>query len=107
MEGIGKFGNKHFQGFRILILVLILLTVCGIILVNIADKDGCDLMTGYGGLGCIGYGFAWYGCLFLVGLSVLLSIISYLLALKKSKVEDTVEPIHVGSKEPTDTNDRV
>ena len=107
MEGIGKFGNKHFKGFHILIFVLIFLIVCGIILVNIADNDGCDLITGYGGLGCIGYGFAWYSCLFFVGLTVLLSIISYLLAIKKSEVENTVESIHVDSKDPTDTNDRV
>ena len=107
VEGIGKFGNKPFKGFRIHISVLIFSIVCGIILVNIADNDGCDLITGYGGLGCIGYGFAWYGCLFFVGLSIILSIISYLLAIKKSEVENTVESIHVDSKDPTDINDRV
>ena len=107
MEGIGKFGNKHFKGFRILIFVLIFLIVCGIILVNIADNDGCDLITGYGGLGCIGYGFAWYGCLFFVGLSIILSIISYLLAIKKSKVENTVERIKFDSENPPNTNDIV
>lgn len=100
MEGIGKFGNKHFKGFRIHISVLIFSIVCGIILVNMADNDGCDLITGYGGLGCIGYGFAWYGCLFFVGLTVILSIISYLLAIKKSKVENTVERIKFDSENP-------
>ena len=107
VEGIAKLGNKHFKDFRILIFVLIFLFVCGIFLVNIAENDGCDLITGYGGLGCIGYGFAWYGCLFFVGLTVILSIISYLLAIKKSKVENTVESIHVDSEDFTDTNDRV
>jgi len=82
VEGIGKLGNKNFKGFRILIFVLIFLIVSGIILVNIADNDGCDLITGKGGLGCIGYGFAWYGCFFFVGLTVLVSFISLLLAIK-------------------------
>ena len=92
MEGIG---NKHFKDFRILIFVLIFLIVCGIILANIADNDGCDLIAGTGGLGCIGYGLAWYGYLFFVGLTVLLSIISYQTALDNSKVENTVISIHV------------
>lgn len=92
MEGIG---NKHFKDFRILIFVLIFLIVCGIILANIADNAGCDLIAGTGGLGCIGYGLAWYGYLFFVGLTVLLSIISYQTALDNSKVENTVISIHV------------
>ncbi len=81
-----KIENNHFKDLRILGFILIFLIICGLILVNIADNDGCNLITGKGGLGCLGYGFAWYGCFFFVGLTVLLSIISYLLAIKKSEV---------------------
>ena len=81
-----KIENNHFKDLRILGFILIILIICGLILVNIADNDGCNLITGKGGLGCLGYGFAWYGCFFFVGLTVLLSIISYLLAIKKSEV---------------------
>ena len=95
MEGTGKFGNEHFKDLRILIFALIFLIVCGIILANLADNDGCDLIAGTGGLGCLGWGIAWSGWIFFVGLTVLLSIISYLLAIKKSKVENTVISIHV------------
>ena len=77
-----KGNNDSFKNLRILGFMLIFLIVCGLILVNIADNDGCDLITGKGGLGCIGYGFAWYGCFFFVGLTVLLSSISFLLAIK-------------------------
>ena len=82
-----KIENNHFKDLRILGFILIFLIICGLILVNIADNDGCNLITGKGGLGCLGYGFAWLGCLFFVGLTVLLSIISYLLAIKKSEVK--------------------
>ena len=84
---MGKFENNHFKDLRILGFILIFLIICGLILVNIADNDGCNLITGKGGLGCLGYGFAWYGCFFFVGLTVLLSIISYVLAIKKPEVE--------------------
>ena len=77
-----KGNNDSFKNLRILGFMLIFLIFCGLILVNIADNDGCDLITGKGGLGCIGYGFAWYGCFFFVGLTVLLSSISFLLAIK-------------------------
>ena len=77
-----KDNNDSFKNLRILGFMLIFLIVCGLILVNIAENDGCDLITGKGGLGCIGYGFAWYGCFFFVGLTVLLSSISFLLAIK-------------------------
>jgi len=79
---VEKGNNDSFKNLRILGFMLIFLIVCGLILVNIADNDGCDLITGKGGLGCIGYGFAWYGCFFFVGLTVLLSSISFLLAIK-------------------------
>ncbi len=105
MEGIGKFGNKHFKGFRILIFVLIFLIVCGIILVNISDNDGCDLITGKGGLECMGYGFAWYGCVFLVGLTVLLSFISFLLAIKNEHELAIKNEHEKHFKKPTDKND--
>ena len=85
---MGKFENNHFKDLRILGFILIFLIVCGIILEINASNDGC----GYGDdgdLGCLGYGFAWLGCLFFVGLTVLLSIISYLLATKNS--EDEIE----------------
>ena len=105
MEGIGKFGNKRFKGFRIHISVLIFSIVCGIILVNIADNDGCDLITGKGGLGCIGYGFAWYGCIFFVGLTVLFSFISFVLAIK-NKHELAINNEHKKYfKKSTDKND--
>ena len=68
--------------------MLIFLIVCGIILEINASNDGCGYGDG-GDLGCLGYGFAWLGCLFFVGLTVLLSIISYLLATKNS--EDEIE----------------
>ena len=84
---MGKFENNHFKDLRILGFILIFLIICGLILVIIADNDGCNLITGKGGLGCLGYGFAWYGCFFFVGLTVLLSIISYVLAIKKPEVE--------------------
>ena len=103
---MGKIGNKHFKDLRVLFFILIFLFICGIILVNIASDDGCDLITGKGGLGCIGYGFAWYGCFFFVGLTVLLSAISYLLAIKKSEVENTVESIQVEPENSTDENDK-
>ena len=83
---MGKFENNHFKDLRILGFILIFLIVCGIILEIYASSDGCGYGDG-GGLGCLGYGFAWLGCLFFVGLTVLLSIISYLLAIKKSEVE--------------------
>ena len=96
MEGMGKFGDKHFKGFRFLISLLICLIVCAIILVNIAGNDSCDLITGDGGLGCIGYGFVWsFICLPFVGLIILLSIISYSRAIKKFDIENTSKPIHV------------
>jgi hypothetical protein len=79
---VEKDNNDSFKNLRILGFMLIFLIVCGLILVNIAENDGCDLITGKGGLGCIGYGFAWYGCFFFVGLTVLLSSISFLLAIK-------------------------
>jgi len=79
---VEKDNNDSFKILRILGFMLIFLIVCGLILVNIAENDGCDLITGKGGLGCIGYGFAWYGCFFFVGLTVLLSSISFLLAIK-------------------------
>ena len=84
---MGKSENNHFKDLRILGFILIFLIICGLILVNIADNDGCNLTTGEGGLECLGYVFAWVGCLFFVGLTVLLSIISYLLAIKKSEVK--------------------
>lgn len=85
---MGKFENNHFKDLRNLGFILIFLIICGLILVNIADNDGCNLITGKGGLGCLGYGFAWYGCFFFVGLTVLLSIISYVLAIKKPRSLD-------------------
>jgi hypothetical protein len=94
VERIGKFENNHFKDLRILGFILIFLIVCGIILEIIASNDGCGYGDG-GGLGCLGYGFAWLGCLFFVGLTILLSIISYLLAIKKSEVENTVKSIHI------------
>ena len=88
MEGIRKLGNKHFESFRILIFVLIFLIVCGIILEINASNDNCGYWGGGGGkFGCLGYAYAWLGCFFSVGLTVLLSIISYLLAIKKSEVK--------------------
>ena len=105
MEGIGKLGNKHFKGFRILISVLIFSIVCSIILVNIADNDGCDLITGTGGLGCIGYGFAWYGCVFFVGLTVLLSFISFVLAIKNEHELAIKNEHEKHFKKTTDKND--
>ena len=83
---MGKLENNHFKDLRILGLILIFLIVCGIILEISASNDGCGYGDG-GDLGCLGYGFAWLGCLFFVGLTVLLSIISYLLEIKKSEVE--------------------
>lgn len=83
-----KFENNHFKDLRILGFMLIFLIVCGIILEINASNDGCGYGDG-GDLGCLGYGFAWLGCLFFVGLTVLLSIISYLLATKNS--EDEIE----------------
>ena len=83
---MGKSENNHFKDLRILGFILIFLIVCGIILEIYASNDGCGYGDG-GGLGCLGYGSAWSGCLFFVGLTVLLSVISYLLAIKKSEVE--------------------
>ena len=83
---MGKLENNHFKDLRILGLILIFLIVCGIILEISASNDGWGYGDG-GDLGCLGYGFAWLGCLFFVGLTVLLSIISYLLEIKKSEVE--------------------
>ena len=83
---MGKLENNHLKDLRILGFILIFLIVCGIILEISASNDGCGYGDG-GDLGCLGYGFAWLGCLFFVGLTVLLSIISYLLEIKKSEVE--------------------
>ena len=80
--------NNHFKDLRILGFILIFLIVCGIILEINASNDGCGSWGGGGGkFGCLGYVFPLLTCYFFVGLTVLLSIISYLLAIKKSKVE--------------------
>lgn len=99
-----KFENRHFKDFRILGFILIFLIVCGIILEIIAGNDGC-VQDDSGSLGCLGYVFARLGCQFFIGLTVLLSIISYLLSIEKPKVETTVESIHVDSEYPTVTNE--
>jgi len=85
---VGKFENNHFKDLRILGFILIFLIVCGIILEINASNENCGYWGGGGGkFGCLGYAYAWLCCFFFVGLTVLLSIISYLLAIKKSKVE--------------------
>ena len=50
--------------------------------------------------GCVQDDSGALGCQFFVGLTVLLSIISYLLSIEKPKVETTVELIHVDSEYP-------
>ena len=102
---MGKSENNHFKDLRILGFILIFLIICGLILVNIADNDGCDLITGKGGLGCMGYGFAWYGCICFISLTVLLSFISFVLAIK-NKHEVAINNEHEKYfKKPTDKND--
>ena len=85
---MGKFANNHFKDLRILGFTLIFLIICGIALEITARNDGCS-QGDSGGLECLGYGFAWVGWLFFVCLTVILSIISYLLATKNR--EDEIE----------------
>ena len=83
---MGKFENNHFKDLRILGFILIFLIICGIILEITARNDGCG-QGDSGGLECLGYGFAWLGCLFFVGLTILGAIITYFSKIKKSEVE--------------------
>ena len=83
---MGKNENDRYKDLRILGFILIFLIVCGIILEINASNDGCGYGDG-GDLGCLGYGFAWLGCLFFVGLTILGAIITYFSKIKKSEVE--------------------
>ena len=104
---MGKFDNNHFKDLRILGFILIFFIVCGIILEIIADNDGCG-MNDNGGLGCLGYGFAWVGCLFFVVLTVLLSIIPLVsILIQNPEVGNTVESVNVDSEDPTDIIEKV
>jgi len=100
---VGDIQNNHFKDLRILGFILIFLIVCGIILEIIAGNDGCG-QDDNGGFECLGYTSVWLVCLFFVGLTIILSIISYSLAIKKSEVENTVESINFDSEDLTDTN---
>ena len=83
---MGKNENDRYKDLRILGFMLTFLIVCGIILEINASNDGCGYGDG-GDLGCLGYGFAWLGCLFFVGLTILGAIITYFSKIKKSEVE--------------------
>jgi len=78
--------NIRFKDLRILGVILVFLIICGIVLEIAARNDGCG-QGDSGGLGCLGYGFAWLGCLFFVVMTIVLSIVSYILETRKFPVE--------------------